>query len=294
MEQSNLAVGAVSAGVLLFGLAPMAEAAFLGQTAYGEFLGASGYAEDKDEETSRIALTRTVSAALGGTSADGYSGTSEVLANGIFELNGGMGVTGNLLTGVALEYATDPLTVSGNAIGTLGINEGSFFLLPAGTGSRVSLDLTIQSSLIDANGFLLAPRTDFYAGAEWTFNGGAFPSFTTFGEDIGIAQGVPPSSFEIPSSLRVIDFGLVPEGYALDVLYTARIEADIVGGIEGISWTFIDPLFVETAEGNDPVASAPFIEIALTDATPVPLPAGLPLLFAGLGALVATGRRRHA
>jgi hypothetical protein len=112
---------------------------------------------------------------------------------------------------------------------------------------------------------------------------------STSGTDIGVVRDARRATqFNIPLSLQTIDFGVVPNGYFLDIEYTATFAIEVAGFAEAISFEFSDPL---NLAGPDAVVFPQVTFTALSPPAAIPEPGTLLLAAAGLASLARVRRR---
>ena len=153
-----------------------------------------------------------------------------------------------------------------------------------------------------------------FATADYVEFGGV-GDFTIFGAE-GLATGTPQSGtlfFDIFVDFTVTDrsdiagalFSIDDNGAFLDgTLVQAGFDADILqllfGDLSGSAASdfgaraLVEVIFINPFPGDDPLSNltdGTAYDVAATVSAPIPLPAALPLLLAGLGGLVLLRRR---
>ncbi len=165
------------------------------------------------------------------------------------------------------------------------IVDGGDMVLVAGTGSSLSFNLFIEAAVGGS------VQTVFNSLVRLEVDASGATQLFTSGDSLGAQKTSNPFAVEIPLSFQSVDLGIVGPNETLGLRYTASFDAFVTGFAEVVEFGFSDPLTV----GLEP-ASIRF-EPAMLDGvprvTPVPVPAGGPLLLAGLAALTFVARRRR-
>lgn len=171
-----------------------------------------------------------------------------------------------------LNSATDETTANGVAIRPGDIVDGVTFSTPVGTGLFFN---------IDAGG---------------GFTGGFLDGLGSANENLTIAFDVPQSAFGFSTNsglMRTFDLAI---GFAGGGTFTGSYRTPGAGALVFFGFTSdakdISSVVIDGTSGfNFAIDDFTFPAVA-PPATPIPLPAGLPLLLAGLGTLALMRRRR--
>ena len=134
-----------------------------------------------------------------------------------------------------------------------------------------------------------ASNTAPQSASEWIHTGSGFT--LTFSESIAAILFVTSDNDNGPSVLMEHSTAPTLEGSALSLSSNQVTLGASSGGFllyEGLSGTTFESVFPSGPDG----ANLAFAVLTTADAAPVPVPAGLPLLIAGLGALGLVVRRR--
>jgi hypothetical protein len=160
------------------------------------------------------------------------------------------------------------------------IVDGGDMALVAAAGSSLSFNLLIEAAIGGSVG------TVFDSFVRLDVDAQGATQFSVLGDSLDAQKSAIPFAAEIPLSFQSVDLGIVGPNETLGLRYTASFDANVIGFAEVVEFGFSDPLTV----GLQPV-SIRFEPATLENVAPVPLPAGAPLLVAGLAALAWLRRR---
>ncbi len=240
----------------------------------------------------------TAQANVGGI---GYNGLSYIAPNGALAIEGNLNLPAVMNTGVMIrdDEIRHPLGVPFRAVANVIVDGGFIEMIDSAPGSSISFSMSTTAFVFGADGNAYNPPTpsssvtSYGATAEITYDASGVATTMITGDDIGMTVDSSGKRIDIPTTFQNFDFGVVPQGGHIDIMYSANIYADtnptgLTSGAftEGTRWRYSDPLSVDTA--------SPALTVSLQPLTaPVPVPAGLPLMISGLLAIGAIVRRRR-
>lgn len=230
-----------------------------------------------------------------------YESRAAIRPSGALAMSTDLGIGGQLTSAVGIDVTIS--TGIGETFDLSGfvIVDGGLIDTFDSADAAFSFDWSVAAGPL--SGTFLNPVRTYAANAEISYDNQRVATATTsFSGSTPNAPGpvfdfefitAPDSmSIEIPAQIVPFDFGTMPENSTWRISYGALLHSTVGGFTEGARMRFADPLMLDS---QDPALQINFTPgTPTTPISPVPLPAGLPLLLSALAGCAALRLRYKA